>query len=334
MSREQPTHEIIRGYIAHRDSIRPTMQNTRRKQRELSMIVDKALADMGSSLETVNLDDLYKLAAYGNKYSTNMRQCYIGNLKTLAKYINEWHHEISGIQRFLSEVKAGNPVASARKEALTMDEWNTVINAPMSARDRAIIAIMYGGCHRPGEVLILKWSDLKNTTQGIEYQIRFKTRKTRTIVMKARTWNILKAWMRECGAMVGSDALIFPDPRGDQYQTLHIIKDLFNDLRKKTGIGKLKPSVIRITAITHDVDAGKSIQYICMRAWGEPYNDMINIYARPDSARIQREQHEKDGDKVSVMSQPAPYSIDDEDRMKEMEMKIAAMEVMLNRMKK
>ena len=70
---------------------------------------------------------------------------------------------------------------------------------------------------------------------------------------------------------------------------------MFDRLRKETGIKTLKPSVLRNSALTHDVESGLPVSYVCLRAWGEPYNELINLYTKPDSGKIQRDQHEKTG---------------------------------------
>ena len=45
----------------------------------------------------------------------------------------------------------------------------------------------------------------------------------------------------------------------------------------------------------HDADNGMPVSYICLRAWGVTYNKMINIYMKPDSAKIQGDQHRERG---------------------------------------
>ena len=200
----------------------------------------------------------------------------------------------------MDDVKAGS-VARNRKEALSLDEWDRLINLPMSARDRAMLAVMYDGYHRPKEVLILRWCDLHTNDRGdIEYEITFKTEKTRTIVQKPGTTEILEAWRRECGAVLTDNKPIFPAPDGKPYETITVLAKMFDRLRKETGIKTLKPSVLRNSALTHDVESGLPVSYVCLRAWGEPYNELINLYTKPDSGKIQRDQHEKTGMATAV----------------------------------
>jgi RNA polymerase subunit RPABC4/transcription elongation factor Spt4 len=143
---------------------------------------------------------------------------------------------------------------------------------------------------------MLKWHDLKINSSGvIEYDITFKTRTKRTIVQKPDTTALMELWRRESGHTYKDDAFIFPDDHGRQYKTLMQSIRLMARLEKYAGLHNLKPSSIRNTAITHDVMAGLPLTYICMRAWGEPYNDMINIYVKANSAQMQTDQHAKSG---------------------------------------
>ena len=219
----------------------------------------------------------------------------------------------------MNDVKTGSTQRN-RKEALTVMEWEAVFNLPMSAKDRAILAMMYDGYHRPREVLMLKWSDLKQTDEGIEYAINFKTGIPRTIVQKLGTTAILERWRHECGTVADSNSHIFPDNHGRSYESNMVLVHLFNRLKKETGIKKLKPSVLRTTALTHDVEAGLPISYICLRAWGVPFNEIINVYTKPDSGKIQREQHVKDGIKGGkIIGTSGKFSVSSDPMKEEME---------------
>jgi hypothetical protein len=99
---------------------------------------------------------------------------------------------------------------------------------------------------------------------------------------------------------------------------------LFDRLKIETGLPGLKPSMLRNTAITHDVNARQSISYICLRAWGEPYNELINLYSKPDSGKIQRDQHDQNGVATAVLGKSAKFSTKD-DRITEMERELVKM---------
>lgn len=302
----QAERDIIIDFIKGRIGNKAISVRTQGKLAYELVWVCKTLHDHNSSLDTCTVKDLRGVAGDASipgKFTKNSRQTKITILKGIARYLNRieddestLHHKIDNLDYFLEDVKAGG-VAKNRKEALTPDQWDALLNRPMSARDRALLAVMYDGAHRPGEVLIIKWSDLRidDKSGGISYDIVFKTLKPRTIVQKPATTDILELWRRECGASITDDKPIFPAPDGKRYQSITVIAKMFKKLKKDTGIKTLKPSVIRNTALTHDIDNGMPISYCCLRSWGENYNPLINLYVKANSGRIQRDQHKKNG---------------------------------------
>jgi len=310
---------IISDYVYHRGTISPTCTNTKIKQAAICTWVVRILHQNGKTLKGITVDDLLQVINAANNKTKNSRQTYIVTLKAFATYLNRRYQKIENID-LLDDVKAGSADRN-RKEALTLTEWDQVLNCPMPARDRALIALMYDGYHRPGEVIRLRWCDMKNINEGIEYTVKFKTEKERTIRQKPGTTAIMELWRRECGAKEGSEAFIFPDKQSQKpYESIFIITKIINRIKDITGIKKLMPSAIRTTALTHDVNAGLPISYICLRAWGAAYNPMINVYVDADSAKIQREQHQKDGMKVGkIIGTSGKFSIDQDPIIEDVE---------------
>jgi len=306
--------EILLGFIEQRNAVKPTGERTKGKQAYEGFWICGALHQHKSSLDTCTVKELLKVAGESSsgKFTKNSRQTKIVTLKAIAKYINRFHHKIENLDLLMEDVKAGS-VAKNRKEAFTLVEWDRLINLPMPARDRAMIAMMYDGYHRPKEVLILRWCDLHVNERGdIEYEITFKTEKTRTIVQKPGTTEILELWRRECGASLTDNKPIFPAPDGKPYETITVLAKLFEKFKEETGIAGLKPSVLRNSALTHDVESGLPVSYICLRAWGEPYNELINLYTKPDSGKIQRDQHDKDGMQPAVLGRSGKFTTKDD----------------------
>jgi integrase len=306
--------EILIGFIEQRNAIRPTGTRTKGKQAYETVWICGVLHQNKATLDKCTVKDLLKVAgdASSGKFTKNSRQTKIVALKALAKHVHRFHHEIKNLDLLMHDVKAGS-VAKNRKEAISLEEWGKLINLPMSARDRALLAVMYDGYHRPKEALILKWSDLRTNDRGdIEYEITFKTEKPRTIVQKPGTTEILELWRRECGAVLTDNKPIFPAPDGKPYETITVLAKMFDRLRKVTGITTLKPSVLRTSSITHDVEAALPISYICLRAWGEPFNELINLYTKPNSGKIQRDQHEKEGMRTAVLGASGTFTTKDD----------------------
>ena len=117
---------------------------------------------------------------------------------------------------------------------------------------------------------------------------------------------------------------LFPAPDGKPYETITVLAKLFDKFKEETGIPGLKPSVLRNSALTHDVESGLPVSYICLRAWGEPYNELINLYTKPDSGKIQRDQHEKTGMATAVLGVSGKYNTKD-DRITALEREMATL---------
>ena len=285
---------IIEAWIESR-AANGTTERTQAKHRHISYKIVDALHQGGKTLDKAEGKDFSKAAAAISKTVTqNSRQTIISQLKSMVKFIQK-DRVVKDADNIIVDVKAGSP-SKQNKNILSIDEMAVILNAPMSAKERAYLAMLYDGYHRPYEPYTLKWHDLKiNSSGAIEYTITFKTGVERTIVQKPDTTSILELWRRESGHSYKDDAYIFPDNHGRQYTTLMQSTRLMARLEKLAGLHDLKPSSIRNTAITHDVQAGLPLTYICMRAWGEPYNDMINIYVKANSGQMQTDQHTKNG---------------------------------------
>jgi len=285
---------IIEAWIESR-AANGTTERTQAKQRHIAYKIVDAIHQGGKTLDKAEGKDFSKAAAAISKTVTqNSRQTIISQLKSIVKFIQK-DRAVKDADSIIVDVKAGSP-SKQNKNILSIDEMAAILNAPMSAKERAYLAMLYDGYHRPYEPYTLKWHDLKiNSSGAIEYTITFKTGIERTIVQKPDTTSILELWRRESGHTYKDDAYIFPDNHGRQYTTLMQSTRLMARLEKLAGLHDLKPSSIRNTAITHDVQAGLPLTYICMRAWGEPYNDMINIYVKANSGQMQTDQHTKNG---------------------------------------
>lgn len=286
-----------------------TTVRTQAKQRHIAYKIISILHGNKTTLDTAQGKDFAKVAAaISNTVTQNSRQTIISQLKSMVRFMQK-DRTIKDASSIMEDVKAGSP-SKQNKGVLTLDEWEAVLNAPMSSKERAYMAILYDGYHRPYEPYTLKWSDLKvNKSGAIEYTINFKTGIDRIIVQKPETTAILEMWRKESGHNYGDDAYVFPDNNGRKYATLMQAIKLCMRLRKHIHLTELKPSSIRNTAITHDVNAGLPLAYICMRAWGEPYNAMINIYVKAQSAQMQVDQHAKNGHTSVKVSEEKPRVI-------------------------
>lgn len=300
---------IVEGFVESRMT-NGTCKRTQEKQRHYAYIIIHHLHENKVSLDKAQGADFARAAARIGQISKsqNSRQSILSQLKSMARFINK-RRPIKDADSVLVDVIAGSP-SKQNKDVLMLSEWERVLNLPMKAKERAYLAMLYDGYLRPYEPFILKWSDLKiGADNHIEYITDFKTGIPRTIVMKPDAVAILEIWRRECGRNYGDDVYVFPNNDGNQYKTKETATKLFQRLRKATGYKKLIPSSIRNTAISHDVQAELPLQYVCMRAWGEPYNEMINIYVKANSSKLQISTQEKNGRVVVDLGKDTPRKI-------------------------
>ena len=302
--------DILERWIESRKESGKTSERTQAKQRHLAYkLIHTLHEETGATLDTAMGEDFRTVASsLSDTVTQNSRQSLISQLKSMVRFIQR-QRTVTGADTFLEDVKGGCPTKQ-NKGVLSIDEWEKILNAPMSAKERAYLAMLYDGYHRPHEPYILTWRDLKiNQSGSIEYTFRYKTDFDRTIVQKPETTGILEMWRKESGHNYGDDALLFPTNAGTEAKSNIQVVRLFKRIGKYANPPKLTPGSIRNTAITHDVMSGLPLQYICMRAWGEAYNPMINIYTAANSAQMQNDQHAKNGKGIAKTEPIKPREI-------------------------
>jgi len=274
---------ILEGFITANKS--EASERTKAKVRHFVYKLVSTLHDIrgGVTLDTATYDDLAAIVpalknADGETITKNSRQSFVTTLKALAGYMTEGRGmEIAGSKYAFDKIKGGAP-SRDNKEIITPEEFKKVMACRMNTKERAMVALMWDGCLRPGEPLVLCWSDFKVSGDGLSYRIMFKTEKTREILMSADAKAIIEQWRMACGANYGDKFPVFPDRSGNRYDTIEPVVKLFRRLRDETGFEQMTPGCIRNSAITRDCDLEYSVSHICKRCWGEPYNEMINIY--------------------------------------------------------
>lgn len=290
---------ILEGFITANKS--DASERTRAKVRHFVYKLVATLHDIrpGVTLDTASYDDLAAIVPAlknksGEPITKNSRQSFVTTLKALVEYMTKGREmKIAGNNYAFSKVKGGAP-SRANKEIITPEDYEKVIACRMNTKERGIVALMWDGCLRPGEPFALCWSDFKITGDGLEYQITFKTEKTRRILMSSGGKAVLEQWRMACGANYGDKFPVFPDRSGRKYDTIEPVVKLFRRLREETGFEYMTPGCIRNSAITRDVMLGYQISYICQRCWGEPYNEMINVYVNmAKTIEAQRKEQER-----------------------------------------
>jgi site-specific recombinase XerD len=173
-------------------------------------------------------------------------------------------------------------------DLLTPDEVGAIINGCHRVSDRALIALLYEGGFRIGEMAQLTWGAISFDSYGAVININFKTgvpRYIRIIMMVQH----LQQWRAAYpGDPTGSD-LVFvnQNERGLNHQT--VIKRL-GVICRRVGITKhVTPHLFRHSRITHLIQEGVSESVIKMVMWGSLHTDQFRTYVHLTGKDIDNE---------------------------------------------
>lgn len=185
------------------------------------------------------------------------------------------------------------------EDLLTRDEVDQVLEACQSSRDRVIIAVLYDGGFRPGELPTMTWKDMIKDDYG--YRMEFITPKTghERFIRFTMAVPYINAWRLDYPGQVLPDSPVFLQTRGHSrdYEPLALggIQSLFKRIRKRTGIAKLTPAIFRPTRMTHENEEGMDQTYLMMKNFGHLKTQMLAVYVKPNKAHIDQVALEKAG---------------------------------------
>jgi site-specific recombinase XerD len=242
--------------------------------RYLPPISEMKITDIYSSF-----DDLKhgKRVKDGKPYTKNT----IADLSRILKRYLRWLAENQHIRVEPGKVeKIRLPVFQGTKteeDVLSTEEIQRLIEAPNSARYRAMIAVLYEGGLRIHEIGILRWRDVIFSDWGCRIKTSGKTGKPRTVpIILYRKY--LASWKSE-----------HPNPEPDQlvflnnwnkplkYQTA---AKVLKKIGERAGIQReITPHTLRHTRITHVIRDGLPETHAKKLFWGNLDTDMIKTYA-------------------------------------------------------
>lgn len=220
-------------------------------------------------------------------YTQNTLRSYIVYLKRFLEWANEEGYLNGRINIEKIRKIRPPPVNTNTKtpsQMLTEDEIRKLVETCRHSRDRAVIGIIYEGGMRPGEIVNLRWKDVKFDEYGVIITTDGKTGKMRYIrIVDAAGY--LGQWRDE-----------YPgDPRGDEpvfrmlyrnsktgkhepikYQSL---RDLLRTIEKEAKLDKkLTLYLFRHSRITNLVQQEYPESAIKMQCWGNLKTPMLATY--------------------------------------------------------
>ncbi|WP_298667456.1 tyrosine-type recombinase/integrase [uncultured Methanofollis sp.] len=168
------------------------------------------------------------------------------------------------------------------------EEVRKMIEACTSSRDRALVAMLYEGAFRAGELGNLLWGQVKFTDWNVVINTDFKTGKGRYIpLVMARQY--LAQWRNDYPRTVTPEAHVFLNNLKQPLQYQGMAKQLKIIARRAGVEKKVTPHIFRHSRITHMIQEGYQESVIKKIAWGNLGTEMFQTYAHLVDADIDDE---------------------------------------------
>ena len=315
--------DLVSQYFEERESQKGTKRQSIESRLSEIRFAVKILHENGGRLDTITtrqalqvFKTIRSMGPAGDGGDGTLSQNYTRRIIVTFKSFLMWYADNGGSleEKKIKGVTAPGMdfEAKSKDDILTRDEVEQVIEACTTSRDRAIIATLYDGSFRPGEIIGLKWGDLIRDDYGIRVMfITPKTKKERPIRFTYAV-PFLNQWETDYPLPVTPDAPLFTQTVRHSHIYAPLTKDgLAMFIRRLRGRieneeikKKLSPSIFRPSKITHDVEDGSDVSYICMKNWGSLKTPMIDVYAKPGQGYIDRIALEGAGIKHEVRHGP------------------------------
>lgn len=275
----QRRYKIVYTLVGWRRFIGPFAENTLPDLHEGIQAVKAATKDDGSPL-----------------FKQNTIADYVRFIKRFYLWLidNEY---VSLPYRKVKEIRAPayNTMTKTVGDLFTEDEVFAMIKAAKTPKDKALIALLYEGAFRIGEIGSLTWGDVRFTDWNLQVNTAGKTDKPRYIpLVIARPY--LAAWKDVYPKEITDRAFVFlTNIRYEPLQYQGLVKQL-RIIAKNAGITKhLTPHVFRHSRVTHLLQKGVPESTIKMICWGNLDTDMLKTYAHLCNGDIDRATAELNG---------------------------------------
>jgi integrase len=252
-------------------------------------LVSRFLSYLKVPLREATTDNIVKAIGkirQNKKLKQNYQRQLINTGKSFSIWLARTNTAIDVVQIASIELPKLQWKTKKPEDMLSPDEVSRVIQTARNPRDKALLATLYDGSNRPTELLRLKWSDIIRDEYGAYFTTDAKTDKERRIRLTNISLGYLDQWQKK-----------HPDPSPDQYVFCTInatskgirpvsidnLQRLVKNIKRDTGIKKLKPSIFRPTRITHDVSAEYPLPFIMKKNWGTLKTKMIDLYTNIDN---------------------------------------------------
>lgn len=209
-------------------------------------------------LSAVQLEDLqaFATALKAHGYATATQQRRLNAIKSLLAY----GYDLGRLDRNVGQrLKPPKPKRTLAERILSEAQVLALIAATTTARDHALLRLLYATGARVSEVCALCWHDFQPVAQGRAQVTLFgKGSKTRAIVFSAATWQIMQRLRQDADG----DAPVFVSRRGRHLHATQVQR-LVRAASARAGIAApVSPHWLRHAHACHAIDRGAPLHLV------------------------------------------------------------------------
>ncbi len=254
------TSEWIKRFINFLSSERGASPHTLRSyKRDL----ESFFQFVGKPPDEVDITDVRGYIAYRLRQKRNP-STVSRNLATLRSFYKFLHRE--GVVKKNPARVVPNPKRDRKLPMfLSVDEVFFLVEKPdgvgfSTARDRAILEILYGGGIRVAELVQLKLEDV-NLREGI-IKVKGKRKKERLVPIGQKALDALKTYLVERALKKSSSEYLFLNNKGNRLSD-RAVRNIVKKYALRSGLaGRVSPHTLRHTFATHLLQSGADLRDI------------------------------------------------------------------------
>lgn len=225
----------------------------------------------------------------GEKYEQNTQRDFVVFLKRFYLWLIE--NEYSTIpEKKIKAIKppATNTMTKTAESLLTVDEVRAMLDACFTSRDRALLACLFEGAFRIGELGTLTWGQVKFTEWNCTINVKYKTQKPRFVPL-VFSRGYMAQWRNDYPGKADPDSPVFLTRTGVSLSYAGVSKQI-RDIAERAGIKKhITPHLFRHSRVTAMIREGFNDSVIKRICWGNINTNMFSTYAHLTDSDIEQE---------------------------------------------
>lgn len=256
--------EAIRGFEAHVRDERGRSPHTVRAYVADATALMRFAADRGVTA-LAELDLMTMRAWLAHLHASGQARATIARRAASARAFSAWCHRRGLMptdpgQRLLSpQVPKRLPVVLDAVQADHLMHAAAVADAPMAARDRAIVELLYATGVRVSELCGLDVDDVRLDARTIT--VTGKGDKQRVVPFGIPARDALVGWLRERASMAPTVPAVFLGARGGRLDP-RVARTVVTALSHAAGVPRIAPHALRHSAATHVLDGGADLRAV------------------------------------------------------------------------